>query len=212
MIRETPSVSVSAVILAAGLSSRMGDAHKLLLDIVGEPMLRHVARSVLAVGPAEVVVVTGHQASEIRAALGGLAVRFVHNPAFADGQPGSVVTGVRALGAFCHAVMIVLGDQPMLTPAVLQRLIAAYGAMPAGRSILVPMYAGQRGNPVLFAAHHIPAIGSGNLKLGCRRLIESYPDEVTMVAMEDDACVLDCDTPADYAAMQRRLSSELVKA
>ena len=79
--------TVSAVVLAAGLSSRMGGPHKLLLDVGGEPMLRRVVRSVLAVDPAEVIVVTGYRAEDIKAALDGLPVRFVHNPAFAEGQP-----------------------------------------------------------------------------------------------------------------------------
>jgi molybdenum cofactor cytidylyltransferase len=199
------SSTVSAVVLAAGLSSRMGGPHKLLLDIGGEPMLRRVVRSLLAVQPTEVVVVTGYRAPDIMAALEGLPVRFVDNPNFAEGQPGSVVTGVRALTAFCHAVMIVLGDQPLLTPASLGRLIEAYHRAPEGRSILVPTGAGQRGNPVLFAARHIREIQAGELKVGCRRLIESYPDQVALVEMDDDAFVLDCDTPADYASLRARL-------
>jgi molybdenum cofactor cytidylyltransferase len=197
--------TVSAVVLAAGLSSRMGGPHKLLLDVGGEPMLRRVVRSVLAVDPAEVIVVTGYRAEDIKAALDGLPVRFVHNPAFAEGQPGSVVAGVRALTAFCHAVMIVLGDQPLLTPEVLGRLIGAYGTAPDGRSILVPTSGGERGNPVLFAARHIPEIQAGGMKVGCRRLIETYPDEVALIEMADDAFTQDCDTPADYELMQARL-------
>jgi molybdenum cofactor cytidylyltransferase len=197
--------TVSAVVLAAGLSSRMGGPHKLLLDVGGEPMLRRVVRSVLALDPAEVVVVTGHRAEEVVAVLAGLPVRFVHNPAFAEGQPGSVVAGVRALTAFCHAVMIVLGDQPLLTPAALRGLIEAYRTVPDGRSILVPSHAGQRGNPVLFAARHIPEIQAGAMKVGCRRLIESHPEEVALIEMEDDAFTLDCDTPQDYALLQARL-------
>jgi molybdenum cofactor cytidylyltransferase len=196
---------VSAVVLAAGLSSRMGGPHKLLLDVGGQPMLRRVVTAVLAVQPAEVVVVTGHRAADIRAALDGLPVRFVDNPAFAEGQPGSVVAGVRALTAFCHAVMIVLGDQPLLTPAALTRLIEAYATAPEGRSILVPSSGGARGNPVLFAARHIPEIQAGAMKVGCRRLIETYPDEVALIEMADAAFTQDCDTPEDYAALQARL-------
>jgi molybdenum cofactor cytidylyltransferase len=198
---------VSAVVLAAGLSSRMGGPHKLLLDAGGEPMLRRVVRAVLAVDPAELVVVTGFRAPEITAALDGLPVRFVDNPAYAEGQAGSVVTGVRALTALCDAVMIVLGDQPLLTPTALGRLIAAYATAPEGRSILVPASAGQRGNPVLFAARHIPEIQAGDLKVGCRRLIETYPDRVALIEMADDAFIRDCDTPEDYAAIRARLGA-----
>ena len=197
--------TVSAVVLAAGLSSRMGGPHKLLLDVAGEPMLRRVVRSVLAIDPAEVVVVTGFNAEAVVAALDGLPVRFVHNADFAEGQPGSVAAGVRALTEFCHAVMIVLGDQPLLTPAALGRLVEAYRTAPDGRTILVPTSGGARGNPVLFAASHIPEIQAGKMKLGCRRLIETYPDQVALIEMADDAFTQDCDTPADYALMQSRL-------
>ncbi len=196
---------VSAVVLAAGLSSRMGGPHKLLLDIEGEPMLRRAVRTVLALDHAEVVVVTGYRAEDVTAALDGLPVRCVHNAAFAEGQPGSVVAGVRALTAVCDAVMIVLGDQPLLTPAALSRLIEAYATAPEGKSILVPTSGGERGNPVLFAARHIPEIQGGTMKVGSRRLIESHPDQVALIEMADDAFTQDCDTPADYAMMQARL-------
>jgi molybdenum cofactor cytidylyltransferase len=169
--------TVSAVVLAAGLSSRMGGPHKLLLDVGGEPMLRRVVRSVLGLNPAEVVVVTGYRADDVKASLDGLPVRFVHNPDFADGQPGSVLAGVRALTVFCHAMIIVLGDQPLLTPPALSRLIEAYATAPTGRS----------------------------MKIGGGRLIETYPDEVALTEMADDAFTQDCDTPEDYVVLQARL-------
>jgi molybdenum cofactor cytidylyltransferase len=179
----------------------MGGAHKLLLDIGGEPMLRRVVRAVLGVKPAEVVVVTGHRAAEVAAALNGLPVRFAHNAGFADGQPGSVVTGARALSTACDAMMIVLGDQPLLTEAALLRLIDAYDDRPAGKSILVPLCGGAPGNPVLFAGHHIAEIAAGRMKLGRGRLLEAYPDAGFGIEMGDDAFTRDCDTPADYAAL-----------
>ena len=69
----------------------------------------------------------------------------------------------------------------------------------------MPTSGGERGNPVLFGARHIAEIQSGAMKVGCRRLIESYPDQVALVEMADDAFTRDCDTPADYALMQARL-------
>ncbi len=193
--------------LAAGLSSRMGGAHKLLLDIGGEPMLRRVVRAVLGVKPVEVVVVTGHRAAEVEAALDGLPVRFAHNADFAEGQSGSVVTGARALGAAFDAMMIVLGDQPLLTQAGLSRLIGAYDGRPAAKSILVPLCGAVPGNPVLFAGHHIAEIAAGRMKLGRGGLLEAYPDAVFGREMGDDAFTRDCDTPADYAALTVRINA-----
>jgi molybdenum cofactor cytidylyltransferase len=199
-----PTPIASAVILAAGLSSRMEGRHKLLLDLGGQPMLRHVVTAVLGVAPAEVVVVTGHRAPEVTTALAGLPVRFVHNAEYGQGQPGSVVAGVRALNTACEVLMVALGDQPFLTTRSLRALLEAYRTVEEGKSIVVPLHKGQRGNPVLFAARHIPEIAAGGLNVGCRRLVDSHPELIARIEMDDDAFVQDCDTPADYAAMQAR--------
>ena len=201
----TGGLRIGAVVLAAGLSRRMEGRHKLLLEIGGTPIIRRTVVTVLASGAVETVVVTGHEAASVGAALDGLPVRLVHNPAYRDGQPGSVAAGVGALAAHCHAVIVVPGDQALLAPADLRALMRAYGAAERG-SILVPFHRGERGNPVLFAAHHIPAVSAGGLNPGCRKLIETNAGEVIRVEFDSDAYVVDCDTPADYAAVSQRLA------
>jgi molybdenum cofactor cytidylyltransferase len=79
-------LKVAAVLLAAGLSSRMGGRNKLLIEIGGEPLVRRSARTYLAAG-ADVHVVLGHEAGAVRVALAGLPLTFVENPNFAVGQP-----------------------------------------------------------------------------------------------------------------------------
>ena len=193
---------VSAVILAAGLSSRMGGPHKLLLEVGREPMVRCVVRATLGVSPVETVVVTGFRAAEIMAALEGLPVRFVHNTDYAEGQAGSVAAGVHALTAPCQAFMIVLGDQPLLTSMHLRLLLDGFASAPDGRSILVPCRQSQRGNPIVIAAGHIAAITDGGLNIGCRRLIDSHPDLVARIELNHDAFFTDCDTLDDYKVLQ----------
>jgi molybdenum cofactor cytidylyltransferase len=202
----TRPIRVSVVVLAAGLSARMGGEHKMLLDVAGAPMIRRTVGTVLAIDPIETIVVTGHRTDAVEAALAGLPVAFAHNPDFAEGQPSSVAAGVRALTRFCDAVMIVLGDQALLTPDDLRALLDAYRSTEAGLTVLVPHYQGRRGNPIVFAARHVPEIYAGGLEIGCRRLIEKHPDLVARVEMPSDAYVLDCDTPADYAALLARLA------
>lgn len=201
---------ISAVVLAAGMSTRMEGAHKLLLDVGGIPMIRRTVRAVLGINPAEIIVVTGFAAGRVEAALVGLPVRFTHNLHYQDGQPGSVAAGVGALREFCHAVMVVPGDQALLTQACLTNLVAAYagaaGTAGGGRSILVPFHHGQRGNPILFAAFHISDVTAGGLNIGCRHLIESKANEVAQVEFDSDAFTFDCDTPADYAALSARIT------
>jgi molybdenum cofactor cytidylyltransferase len=200
-----PKLLVSAIVLAAGSSRRMAGQHKLTLDIGGEKMIRRNVRTVLGIDPAETIVVTGFDAPSIEAALAGLPVRFAHNRAHEEGQPSSVAAGVRALERFCHAVMVVPGDQPLLTPAHLLDLIEAFRTAPGGRSIVVPFHRGNRGNPILFAAHHVPEVVGGGLNIGCRHLIEANGDRVARVEFASDAYTVDCDTPADYTAILARL-------
>ncbi len=93
------ALRISAIVLAAGLSSRMGEQPKMLLDIAGMPMIRRTLLNVLAFGPTETVVVTGHRAEDVEEAIDGWPVRCVRNPRYDEGQPTSVAAGVRALTA-----------------------------------------------------------------------------------------------------------------
>jgi molybdenum cofactor cytidylyltransferase len=206
MIPVLRPIRVSVVVLAAGLSARMGREHKMLLDVAGVPMIRRTVGTVLAIDPVETIVVTGYRAEAVEATLAGLPVAFVRNPSFAEGQPTSVAAGVRALTRFCDAVMVVPGDQALLAPDDIRALLDAYRQTEAGLSVLVPYHQGKRGNPIVFAAHHVPEICAGGFDIGCRRLIEKHPDLVARVEMPSEAYVLDCDTPADYAALVARLA------
>jgi molybdenum cofactor cytidylyltransferase len=200
-VPETERLRVAVVVLAAGLSSRMELGPKLLLDLAGEPMIRRTVRNVLAMGPSEIVVVTGANASEVEAALTGLPLRCVFNPEFRAGQEGSVICGVGALRASCDAVMVALGDQPLVTPEHLRALVGRFAKL-RGRSILAPHHGGAPGNPVIFAAKHIPSIAAGKVKVGCRRLIESFPDEVAVEELGSKVYTLDCDTREDYERLR----------
>lgn len=198
-------VRVTVIVLAAGLSSRMGEQAKMLLPVAGEPMVRRTVRNALGLDPVELVVVTGHRAEEVEAALDGLPVTIVYNPDYASGQPGSVAAGARALTAHTEVAIVMLGDQPLVTTAELQLLLEAYIHLEEGRTILVPHHQGKRGNPVLFAARHLPAVAEGGLNVGCRKLIDSHPDEVASPDFPQDVFTLDCDTPEDYQRLLDRL-------
>lgn len=202
--RRGLDAEMSTVILAAGLSSRMGETRKLLLDVGGAPMIRRTVENVVEFAPVEIIVVTGHGAADIEAALAGLPVGLVHNPLYESGQPTSVAAGVKALGAPCRAVMIVLGDQPLVTADHLRALAVAYEALD-GASILVPHHRGKRGNPVVIGARHIPAISAGGVNLGRRRLIDTRGDDVGRVEFDSDVFIFDCDTPRDYRRLLARL-------
>lgn len=197
----------SAIVLAAGVSSRMqGNTPKLLLPVAGEPAIRRTVRAVLQAQPLELVVVLGSQQDALRQALAGLPVGLQANPAFAQGQMSSVAAGARALTRETDAVMVCLGDMVLLTGADYQELVHAFARL-TDRSILVPRYQGQRGNPVLIGRRHLPELALGQRNLGCRKLISDHPEEVYAYDALHDRYVADMDTPEDYAAIMRRLAA-----
>lgn len=195
----------SAVVLAAGTSSRMHGMHKMLLPIGAEPVIRRTVRQVLAAKPEEVVVVTGHNGRAVIQALIDLPVSFQPNPRYEEGQMTSVAVGTGALRQPTDAVMICLGDMMLLRPEDYRELVDAFIEMSQG-SILVPRHNGQRGNPVVFAAHHVPEVLSGKTNIGCRKLIADYPEEVFAYEAAHDRFTIDMDTPEDYAAILVRLA------
>ncbi len=111
--------------LAAGLSSRMG-RNKLLATVAGKPLLRHAVDSALASRLTPLVVVTGHDAAAVRESLSGLDVTFVQNPDYADGLSTSLRAGLAALPDDCDGGLVLLGDMPAITPALINRTIEAF--------------------------------------------------------------------------------------
>ena len=189
---------IAGVVLAAGLSRRMGQA-KLLLDWGGAPVLRHAVQRVLAAGLDEVVVVTGPDAAPLTPALAGLAVRRAVNPDPAAGQAGSVVAGVAALGPAIEAAVLALGDQPTVSPDVIRALVAVWRA--TGRPIAAPVYRDGRGNPVLFARAVFPELLVLAGDAGARAVVAADPARVAVVTV-DAAMPPDVDTPEDYARLR----------
>lgn len=197
--------TVSGILLAAGMSRRMGGLNKLLLEVDGRPLLRRSAEMLLGSRLAELVVVLGHEAMKTRAALQGLDVPVVFNPHYPEGQMSSVHCGLDALTRPADGVMICLADQPLLTAHDIDALIAAFARRRAG-AILVPTYYGQRANPIVIDADQREHILRDERNLGCKKLIESNPGLVVTVAMESEHFVFDLDTPDDYTRLQYRLA------
>ncbi len=201
----TDSLSeIDAILLAAGRSERMGKDNKLLLPYGGRPLIRHVAETLMAAGPRQLLVVLGHDAETVRRALAGLPMRMLENPLHEAGQMTSVRAGCRALDGVGSGVMIALGDMPGLRARDYQSLGEAFAAE-GGERILVPLVEGQRGNPIILPAALVAEVGKGALNAGCRRLIKRYPDKVAAVEMSSPAYRHDIDTPQAYRAALSRL-------
>jgi molybdenum cofactor cytidylyltransferase len=192
---------IAAIILAAGLSRRMGQA-KLLMPVGGRAIIRYVVESVLAGGVDSVWVVTGPDVEPIEAALAGFEVQIVVNPAPEEGQAGSVRTGIAALPPSVDAVLIALGDQPSLAPSIIPALLAARRASP--KLIVAPRYRDGQGNPVLFKREIFPELLRLTGDQGARPIIQKDPTRVEWVEL-DLPMPPDVDTPGDFERIRANL-------
>jgi molybdenum cofactor cytidylyltransferase len=191
-------IPLVAILAAAGISTRMGQ-NKILLNFRGKPLIVHAIDTLLASAVDEVVVVLGHEAEKVRAALEGRKVRFVENPDFREGLRTSVRAGIEAVSSHAGAFMIYLADQPLLTPEEVNLLIRALTeARKVNKSIVVPFFCGRRGNPVILDCSYKEAILDVVGETGCRRVIKRNPEQVFVVEMETDHVVRDIDTMEDY--------------
>ena len=196
MLENTPVSDISAVILAAGRSTRMGPVNKLTADYRGRPLVRHAVDAALASKVAEVVVVTGHGAADVREVLGGLDLRFVSNPDYADGLASSVKAGVAAVDPVSAGAIILLGDMPDVDPGVIDDLIAAFSAA-AGRKICQPRYDGRPGNPVLWPRALFPEFAELTGDVGAKPLLARHQGDLLRVDVANDGIHMDIDTPED---------------
>jgi molybdenum cofactor cytidylyltransferase len=190
---------VSAVVLAAGRSTRMG-SNKLLATVQAKPILRHVVEAALASGAEPLFVVTGHEADRLTRVLAGLPITAVHNPHYADGLSTSLKTGLGAVPDTSAGALILLGDMPNVTADIINRLLAAFAANPTAAAV-VPTVAGQRGNPVLIGRNLFSAVSGLSGDVGARRLLDLAGEAVIEVPIDDPAVLLDVDTPAALEAM-----------
>jgi molybdenum cofactor cytidylyltransferase len=198
---------IAGLVLAAGQSRRMGTLNKLLIGIDGKPMVRHVAEAVAASAASPLVVVTGHQRDKVEAALAGLGARFVHNPDHAQGLSTSVKCGLAALPDSVDGAVICLADMPMVTAAVIDRLIGAFNPI-EGRALCIPTRRGKRGNPVLLGKQLFAELASISGDVGARGLIAAHLELVAEVEMESDAVLTDIDTPQALAKLAATVKIE----
>jgi molybdenum cofactor cytidylyltransferase len=186
---------VAGLLLAAGLSRRMAPRNKLLApDAAGTAMVARVADAVLASRARPVIAVLGHQADEVAAALGPRTLRMVRAPDYESGLSASLRAGLAALPADAEAVLVCLGDMPLVTQTLIDRLLDAYDAG-EGNLIVVPTHHGKRGNPVLWDRRFFAEMAALTGDTGARALLLRHAEHVVEVECDSDAVLLDFDTP-----------------
>jgi molybdenum cofactor cytidylyltransferase len=193
---------VAALVLAAGSSRRMAGSNKLLQPVAGVPMVRRAANAALASRSTAVVVVTGFDADAVRESLAGLDLEFANNPEHASGMASSLRAGLGALPADTDAVVVVLGDMPMVTAAHIDSLIAAFD--PARGNIVVPVKGDRRGNPILWPLALFAEMQQVQGDVGARELLKIHAERVDRVPCDDDAIFADVDTPDALRALEQQ--------
>lgn len=193
MIRDVHKIS--ALVLAAGYSSRMG-AFKPLLPLGETTVIEKAVSSFLAAGIQDIRVVVGHRADEVIPVLDRLGVKSIINGHYSRGMYSSVTAGVRSFEPEVQAVFLLPGDNPLVKPQTILELIKFYKESEAG--IIYPCFKGLRGHPPLISARYIKSILAWNQPGGLRVLLSNYARDALKVEVADQGVVLDMDNPTDY--------------
>jgi molybdenum cofactor cytidylyltransferase len=186
---------VAAIVLAAGMSRRMGTP-KQLLRLGGKSLLEHTLNNVRGSGVDEIVLVLGASADEVRRQLATDGLRVVVNPDFQQGMGTSLRTGLAAVSASIRGALIVLADQPFVRSSTLDQMIA-YREKHAPQ-ILIPLYRGFRGNPVLLDRSVFPELMNLTGDIGCRAIFGSHTESIHKLAVDDAGILLDIDSTQDW--------------
>ena len=197
---------IAIIVLAAGQSRRMGKNNKLVADVNGTAMVRHTLENIAGVVPDEPIVVSGHEADMVTAALVGLDLKIVHNPKFAAGLSTSLVTGLGALDDEVDGALVCLADMPRVSREDIKKLIAAFDPI-ENRAICVPTFRGKRGNPVLWGREFFDPMSRVSGDVGARHLIGAHDDKVVEVEVDSDGVILDVDTPEMLKAINNPAAS-----
>jgi molybdenum cofactor cytidylyltransferase len=206
--RSAPTIA--AVVLAAGRSRRMAPHNKLLVaDRTGKTMIARVIDNVLSSNARPILVVTGHQAEQIQHALGGRPVLYVHAADYAEGLAASLKAGIAAVPEECAAALVSLGDMPLVTGRMIDRLLSSYDP-DEGRLIVLPTFRGKQGNPMLWDRRFFPEILQITGDSGARFLLGKHLEAVAEVEMADDAVLRDFDTTDSLATLPQRLRPETI--
>jgi molybdenum cofactor cytidylyltransferase len=192
---EAKTSAVSVILLAAGKSERMGQ-NKLLLPFGGHTVIQRTLDNLMASRAGEIIVVLGSKAQEINESIGNRHVVVVLNPNYARGMSTSLITGMGMVGSGAKFVMVALGDQPLITTHVYNRLIEA--ALGTEKGIVVPTFKSERGNPILISTGYRGDLLKQTGDIGGRELLKAYPDDVLEVPVESEGVIININTKDEY--------------
>jgi molybdenum cofactor cytidylyltransferase len=197
---------ISAIVIAAGESKRMGRT-KQLLPWNGKVLLQHVLDSLLTSEVDEVILVLGYEAEKILERVNTRKIQVVINLDYPQGMITSIRHGLAALGKGVEAFFIVLGDQPGIPSQIYNRLIREFRRVYPSKRIVLPTYQGEKGHPALFSIDFREEGAAIKGDVGFRQIIAAHPQDILHIEMGTDAVLNDVDTPEDYNTLLKSKST-----
>lgn len=194
---------ISAIVLAAGESKRMGET-KQLLEWRGKILLQQVLDNLRSSRVDEVILVVGHQADRILKVIPAENLKIVFNLDYRKGMSTSIRRGLEALDERSQAFFISLGDQPEIRKEIIDRLIDDFRRSYPRKKIAIPTHRGRRGHPVLFSAEYKKEALRLTGDVGCRQILADHPEDILEIEVDSNAVLDDIDTPEDYGEHPKR--------
>ena len=186
---------VSAILLAAGESKRMGKP-KLLMPFGKSTILEQTVDNLLNSTVSEVIVVLGYKAEEVMPKLAAKPLKTAINPNYHQGMSTSIVAGLNLIDGKAEAVMLALADQPLVDSKIINELIQQFYAHKKG--IVNPAYQGRRGHPIIFTIKYKTELLGLKGDVGGRQIVKEHPDDILEVAVDSPGINIDIDTISDY--------------
>lgn len=198
-MKTNSSTFVSAILLAAGESKRMGKP-KLLLPLGNGTILGHTIDNLLSSMTDEVIVVLGANAREMEKAIAGKPVKVVFNPDYHRGMSTSLISGLKQVSHQAQRVMIALCDQPLIDKSLYNRLIQA--SLGTDRGIIVPTYRARRGNPIVFNIGYKEELLQFKGDVGGKEVLSRHPDDILEIAIDSESIYININTITDYNELE----------
>lgn len=193
---------ISAILLAAGESKRMGKL-KQLMPLGEESILEHSLDNLLSSRVGEVILVLGSEAETVRKKVAARPVRITVNPDYRQGMSTSIARGLGSVSDSAGAVMLALADQPFIDSRVINRLIDEFDTHNKG--IVVPVYQGRIGHPIIFAIKYRGELLGLSGDTGGKEIIDRHPDDVLEVSVDSEDIHIDIDDMVSYEREKSRL-------
>lgn len=207
---KDPKSPIAGIVLAAGMSTRLGSA-KQLVRADGQYLLDRVLDGALASSLDRIILVLGHRAEAVSAVLKERndrdRLRILINPAYRDGMSSSLRAGTESVQDAFSAIMVLLGDQPFVGAELIDLLIRRFRS--SEKDICAPVCRGKRGHPVIIGRRFYDAVMSTTGDIGARQILKSNPDSILGVEISDSRIFFDVDTPADIKKLQSRFSPKI---